>query len=112
MQTLAQKKPVIGDTGLFDAVENLKKIIRSNIVLEEFEISIILHTLYFFMINFELPESIHMNDSTIIQKSLEQVTELKNHINLSEWWFNEYNKSIRNDVKFDGAIGFQPPFHI
>lgn len=54
-----------------------------------------------------------MNDTnSLIQQSMEQVTELKKNIKLSQSVSNEFDASLHSDVDFDGSIGSQPPFYV
>lgn len=98
--------PELNDPDLNSAVLNLRQIIQSNRVLEQFEVGMQAFKQHEFPFAqsswtmFELPSTLDSNDTVaLIRRAAEQILQLRNQILISRLTVGKYDRDIFTDVE-------------
>lgn len=104
---ISGERPSIKDPVLNSAVLNLRKLIQSNRVLEQWEIATQAYKQHKFpfaaaqLSAFDLPPSLEFNDTdTLIARSVEQLNFLRNQVILEKTTIGQYDREVYSDIEF------------
>lgn len=104
---ISGERPAITDPALNSAVLNLKKLLQSNRVLDQWEIATKAYTQHQFpfaatqLSAFDLPPSLEFSDTnTLIDRSVEQLNFLRNQLILEKTTIGKYDREVYSDMEF------------
>ncbi|XP_055325734.1 uncharacterized protein LOC129579606 [Sitodiplosis mosellana] len=107
----------VEDPVFLDAITRLQHVIKSNLVLEKYNLAMravaqhYFPVVHLFVRNYDLPLSLKTNDTaSLIENSIEKITSLQSTIKEKKILSNEYENVTFSDIGFDGEL--LPPFYI
>lgn len=108
------------DTQMNEALVRLRKIIHTNLILDQYEA--VMHALKqhifpfadAYLGKFRLPDNLKFNDTELLtQIALEQIEELRKHMKQSRIWIGEYDREIFKNIEFSNSnSSIARPFYV